>query len=200
MKTKRQDYTLVKQNDIYSITASTADVDRDGEVIMPSAFKSSLPRYLEKNPVILWGHDYGEKPVGKATGGRITERSMELDIEFAPTDLGKEVKALYDGGFMNSFSVGFIPQDGHYDEKTQAFTYTECELLEVSCVTVPSNRAATMMREAESKGFSVSEIRKSIGVVGPVDTEDEDEVPEVPDDGEVAKSPYSGIGFKYLRS
>lgn len=193
---KIADYTLVKGSDKYRITASTPDVDRDGEIILPSAFKKHLSRYLNENPVILWGHDYHRLPVGRATGGRITDKSLELDIEFAPTEEGKEVKALYDGGFMNSFSVGFIPLEAEYNDKGTRI-YTDCELLEVSCVTVPSNRSAVMMREAASRGFDVSALTKSLNISkvddGIVDADTEnDKVAKVPH-REEAKSPYIGV-------
>jgi hypothetical protein len=46
--------------------ASTPDVDRDGEIIRPSAFENSLPCFMQ-NPVFLTGHrsrlDSGEPPV-----------------------------------------------------------------------------------------------------------------------------------------
>jgi len=46
--------------------ASTSNMDRDGEVILPTAFKGCLPSYM-KNPVILAGHQHkladGRSPV-----------------------------------------------------------------------------------------------------------------------------------------
>jgi HK97 family phage prohead protease len=195
--TKYADMHVKADEGTYRITASTPDIDRDGEIIQPAAFKNSIGDYLKHNPVILYGHEWHNPPVGKATGGRITDKAMELEIEFAPTPFAQEIKTLYDGGFMNTFSVGFIPREAEYnDDGVRVFT--DCELLETSCVSIPSNRAATLMREAEEKGFDVSAIKKSLGIVDPEDTE-EDEVTEVVDQGEVVKSPYIGVADKYLR-
>lgn len=133
-----------------SIIASTPGIDRDGEKIATSAWSKSLSRYLTKNPVILWGHDYNIPPVGKAVGGKITDGALLLDVEFAPTREGQDVKTLYDGGFLNSFSVGFIPKNATSDQDGTR-TYTDCELLEVSCVTVPSNPDAVMLRSVSPK-------------------------------------------------
>ena len=199
MKTKYADFEVKSNDGIYSITASTGDIDRDGEVILPSSFKNSLETYLKHNPVILYGHDYSRPPVGKATGGRVTDSSLELDIEFAPTPFAQEIKSLYDGGFMNSFSVGFIPRDGQFDETKGAFTYTDCELLETSCVTIPSNRAATMIRDAEAKGLCLDSCKKEFGVVDPMIDSKIDEVTEVILADELVKSPYLGIAENYLR-
>lgn len=144
----------------YTIMASTADEDRDGEIIEPSAFSRSLGPYLEKNPVILWAHNWSMPPVGKSIGGRLTDDGLQLDITFAETPFGNEVKYLYDGGFMSSFSVGFIPRNGSAGSDG-VYHYDEVELLEVSTVPVPSNRGASMIREATEKDVDTP-ILKSI--------------------------------------
>jgi HK97 family phage prohead protease len=147
---------LKKQGDKYTIVASDKSIDRDNERILPSAFKN-LKTYLAKNPVILFGHDYNRPPVGKAVKGKITDNELILDIEFADTGFGKEIKYLYDEGFMNTFSVGFIPKNWELDENGYR-TFTEAELLEVSAVPVPANPNATILRTA--KEFNLNEIVK----------------------------------------
>lgn len=161
--------TLRKNEDgKFSIIASTGKVDRDHEVILPKAFRKHLKAYLETNPVILPAHDYRAFAIGKATDGRVTKNGLELDIEFAETEMGGEARYLYENGFMNSFSVGFIPhkiakqqeiselltaEEIDYDEKDPPYrVYTEVELLEVSAVSVPSNAAANVIREAIDGG------------------------------------------------
>jgi HK97 family phage prohead protease len=132
-------------DDIYRITASTDDVDRQDEVIRPDAFKGSLDSYLVKNPVILFGHRWGEPPVGKAVAGRVREHSLELDIVFAETQFAKEVRSLVDGGFLNASSVGFIPKTWETDPEGRR-VYTDVELLELSIVPIPANAYATIQR------------------------------------------------------
>ncbi len=149
---------LEKKADVYSIIASTGKVDRDNEIILPSAFKN-LKEYLKKNPVILFAHDYWKPPIAKATKGKITDDALELGIEFAETELGKETQYLYNNGFMNSFSVGFIPKVWDVNSEGQR-VYTDVELLEVSAVPVPSNSAATMIRQAKSAGIDMQEFEK----------------------------------------
>lgn len=148
---------LKKKNDSYSILASTKDMDRDGEIILPSAFKN-LDRYLKENPVILGFHNYNNFPIGKATDGKITENALVLDIVFAETEQGKEAKYLYDNGFLNSFSVGFIAKEWDYNE-TGARVYSDVELLEVSAVPVPANAAANMIRAAEKDGMELKHFK-----------------------------------------
>lgn len=150
--------TLVKEADRYRIVASTNDVDRDEEIILPSAFKN-LKNFLATNPVILWAHNYSVPPIGKATAGKITDDMLTLDIEFADTEFGREVKYLYDNGFMSSFSVGFIPKAWDRDPDGR-LVFTEVELLETSAVPVPSNAQANIMRTAKSAGVDLPEINK----------------------------------------
>ena len=159
---------LKKKNDAYSILASTSDIDRDGEVILPTAFKN-LDRYLKENPVILGFHDYHNFPIGKAVDGRIEKNALVLDIVFAETEKGKEAKYLYDNSFMNSFSVGFIPKDWEYDKDSNR-VYTEVELLEVSAVPVPANAAANIIRQAEKDGVNLKHFKSLLEVEKSTDT------------------------------
>ena len=149
---------LAKSNDSYQIWASTKDEDRDGEIILPTAFKN-LDAYLKNNPVILFGHQHFQPPVGRATAGRVTDKGLVLDIVFAETEFGKEIKYLFDEGFMNSFSVGFIPRSWDVDGENRR-VFTDVELLEVSAVPVPANAAANMMRSAKSKGIDLPEVQR----------------------------------------
>lgn len=151
---------LKKKDDTYSILASTKDMDRDGEIILPTAFKN-LDRYLKENPVILGFHNYNNFPIGKAVDGKIDKNALVLDIVFAETDSGKEAKYLFDNGFMNSFSVGFIPKEWDYDGNG-ARVYSDVELLEVSAVPVPANAAANIIRAAEKDGIELKHFKSLI--------------------------------------
>lgn len=144
------DYFTVEKKDsaIFRIVASTPDVDRDEEIVEPTAV-NNLDAYLKINPVILFAHDHWSRPpIAKAVGGQIKPRSLELDIEFAPTPFAQEIKSLYEGGFMNTFSIGFIPVHRETTDEGRV-RFTEIELLEVSAVNVPANANATMMRALE---------------------------------------------------
>lgn len=147
------------------IVATTNDVDRDGEVVDPKGVKN-LKSYLSANPVILWQHRHNEAPVGKATGGRVFDNRVELDIEWAPTPMGQEVKALYDNGFMNSFSIGFIPTKS--EDRMGQFTWSEWELLEVSAVSIPANPMANVIRSAEKDGLDLVTLKGMYREASPV--------------------------------
>ena len=138
--------------------ASTADIDRDNEKLLPSAFAETIGSF-KANPVILATHqhrlDSGSSPViGSALPGsiKITENELSFTMQFATTALGEEYWTLYRDGHMKAFSVGFIPLEWS-DEKDEKLGYirtlTKVELLEISAVPVPSNRRAL----ARAKGF-----------------------------------------------
>jgi HK97 family phage major capsid protein/HK97 family phage prohead protease len=161
------------------IIATTNDVDRDGEVVDPSGVKN-FKAFMETNPVILWQHRHNENPIGKATGGRVLDDRIELDVEWAPTAMGQEVKALYDNGFMNSFSIGFIPRKS--ESKGGQFTWTEWELLEVSAVSIPANPMANVIRSAEKSGLDLVALKGMYGEAGTPEGEQTEDAAESPDE------------------
>jgi len=141
------------------VIASTADKDRDGDIILPDAFKKSLKSF-KANPVILACHQHrlqsGSSPViGSAIPEsiKISDKDMGFTMRFADTALGDEYWVLYRDKHMRAFSVGFIAEkwedarddNGRFSHRT----YTQVELLEVSAVPVPSNRQAL----ARAKGY-----------------------------------------------
>ena len=57
--------------------ASNGDMNRNGYVIEPEAFKNSIKSYME-NPVILLQHD-ANKPIGKCTKAEVTSKGLEVE-------------------------------------------------------------------------------------------------------------------------
>ena len=137
---------------------STADQDRDQEVIKPEAW--DLKNY-KKNPVILPAHDYRQPAIAKATAVKVKDGKLEFKIKFPPEGVNPVAdvyRKLYKGGFMNASSVGFIPVKWETGDgvKNPYRTYTDVELLELSLVSVPANPSALTeqngIKEAVSKG------------------------------------------------
>jgi len=122
-------------------TASTAELDRDGDRIPPSAWR--LENY-RRNPVVLYGHDHTGHPVGKATEVRVIGDALRVVVEFPPEDVSPEgfrVSKLVEAGFLGAVSVGFRPVK-YAPNGLGGFDFEEVELLEVSIVTVPANPSA----------------------------------------------------------
>lgn len=144
---------------IYSALASTKDVDRDGEVILPKAFKN-LDSYLKTNPVIYYDHAWatfgspneGTLPIGKAVSGHVDEENgLYLSWKFSELPFAQMVKTLVDEGILNGVSVGFIPKSWDWGENNER-VYTEVELLELSVVGIPANGYAQILRRLEEDG------------------------------------------------
>jgi len=131
----------------YEFTASTADMDRDGEVIDVEGWDL---RNFKKNPVIMYAHDYRTLPIGKAAHIGVKDGKLKNTVEFPPEgtyEFADIVERLVNTGYLKTESVGFIPkkwEDGDGGEKTPRRTYTKQELLEISIVPIPSNPHALM--------------------------------------------------------
>ena len=124
------------------VTMSTDDMDRHGEEVSQNW---NLESFLG-NPVVLNGHQYNDttEAIGRVDVLIQKEHSLEGKIRFAVEENPKAniIFDLYKGGFLNAFSVGFIPGE------------EENELLELSAVTVPANALAL----AKAKGVDVGEM------------------------------------------
>lgn len=128
---------------------STDAIDRDKEVMLPKGVDFEN---FNKNPVVLWAHDYSGTPVGKAQWVKQGRKYIKAKWEWAETEKAKEIKQLWDGGFLNAISVGFIISKSHEptpdeikknpDWAEVSSVIDEWELLEFSIVPVPANPEA----------------------------------------------------------
>ncbi len=141
-----------KEDGILSVAVATDGTqDRDGEVVMASGVDLSN---FKKNPVLMFGHNYREPSIGKVLdiatdGGRILFKP-QFAINESPR--AAEIFKLYKGGYLNAFSIGFIPK------QREGNVYTETELLEISAVPVPANPNALVV--ARSEGFDENVIKE----------------------------------------
>lgn len=164
--------------------ASTINLDRDEEVILPKAFEKTLPQFLERNAPFLAAHvhrAYEGQPtqIGWVLDARISEMDVRCRFRFAETDVAEQWWRLASdlNGRGIAFSIGFIPRRriyGSVADLVQAFpelkpifaraglaedrrvvVYTEIELLEISAVPVPSNREAMQLGAKLAKAFGL---------------------------------------------
>jgi len=139
-----------KNPNLIYIVASTDEVDRYGEIVLPSAFKDSMASFIE-NPVVLGAHTHnyatGDPPV---IGNIITDgikfegHIVTMPLLFDEDELSQKWAGKYRRRVMRAISIGFI---GLEDERQQidgrsVHVWTKIELLEISAVAVPANRAA----------------------------------------------------------
>jgi len=121
--------------------ASTADFDRAGDSISSEAWTKGGLNNFEKNPIILFNHDY-DRPIGRATGMKAGPNGLELECKISKSAPGNVAELVKDG-VLGAFSVGFRVKDADYIKETDGLMIKDAELFEVSVVSVPCNQAAT---------------------------------------------------------
>ena len=141
--------TLNADDGIYEATITTSAMDRQGEVVIATGMKADN---FMKNPVVLFGHEYDKPPVAKALELSVTADAVKAQFQFPPAGKSaraEEIHALWDGGFLNAISIGFIPLK--WAENSATPTITEWELLEFSIVPVPANQEALRLMLEQAK-------------------------------------------------
>jgi HK97 family phage prohead protease len=137
--------------------ASDESVDRFGDIIRAAGWQ--LEHY-RNNPVLLWGHNSKEPPVGTVKQIDVRGTQLMADVEFLPagkTQRADEVWGCIEAGALRAVSVGFSPTGpvNHIVDKAGSvtgFEFTQQELLELSVVPVPANPRALAV--AKSLGLS----------------------------------------------
>ena len=157
---------------------STPTIDRYGEIVLPEAFKDSLPRFMQ-NPKFLGGHqsntfDGSPTSIGHWIDMKVTNDALIGTAQFLPAgdELADKWWFRFQHGAQRSFSVGFIAQEFMMKDvevdgvKRKIRHFTKADLLEVSAVELPANADALLLA-AQGGGTR--------GKVLSDDAEDEDE-------------------------
>jgi len=143
------------------IPMSTGSIDRHGESIDPKGWKKHLKAF-KKRAILLSSHNYGslQNQVGELLDIQVTEEGLLARPKYYINQGNPEA----DWGYFlatkgkAAYSVGFIPIKWVDAKEEPKRTYTEQELVEISQVTVPSNRDAIMGLQAKSENPIVNEI------------------------------------------
>lgn len=151
-------------------TVTTPTEDSYGDVMVP---EGALMERFQRNPVIPWAHDYAQLPVAKSVREEITPGvSIESEALFAREEnpFAAQVFRMYQAGFLNAASIGFLPKDWVRNEKKDedgntvdswlgGYVHKIWEFLEWSVLPVPANAdalangVAGFMRVARSAGM-----------------------------------------------
>jgi hypothetical protein len=145
------------------IVISTGDVDRDKDRVIPAGAR--IDDYM-KNPVVQFAHNYAEPwaTIGRTSRLEIGKEGIVAEFELRPpaneTDPQNIVKLLWEGQWIRTASIGFIPME--FDENEHGGRdYNDWQLLEWSLVPVPANQNALRMAvkalgEDETPGYWVT--------------------------------------------
>ena len=146
---------------------STEAVDRDGEIILSSAWRKTIGDFM-KHPVVISSHDYNDltKQLGEWVSLEVTDNGLEGVAKYyinkgnAEADWGYELakqgKSAYSVGFM---AYDYMEGNGEDNAKR---TYTDVELLEISQVTIPSNRDSLVTMRSKGLNPVAEEIAKEL--------------------------------------
>lgn len=145
----------------FEAVASTPTIDRDHEIVAKGAF-DPLPRQV---PIHIDHRFSADSLVGSARPYYSGEKLM-VTGSFAGTARAQEVRQLVIEGHLTHMSVGFhdIVRSKNADGVP---VITTAELLEVSFVTVSSNREALVLaaKGQPSGGMTVEEARRFVNQV-----------------------------------
>lgn len=136
--------------------ASLEEPDREGDVILAAGWE--LENY-RKNPVILFAHKYDQPPVARALEVGVSQKGLRFRAQFPSRKeypFADTIYQLYRGGYLRSFSVGFIPK--LWEDRKPASgdgqggrLFRRHELVEISVVPIPTHPRA--LAEAQKKGL-----------------------------------------------
>lgn len=114
-----------------------------------------------RNPIVLFQHEERMMPIGRLENLRIDSNRLIGSVIFDETDpLAAEVKRKCEKGFLNAVSMGIEILEVDYNEALRKNgqtlgTITRCSLLEVSIVTIPSNKNAIKLHAIQARGVVV---------------------------------------------
>lgn len=117
------------------VVMSTAAPDRVKDTVSPAGWTY---RNFLNNPVLMWCHDYTQKPVGKVSSVAVEgDRFMGRRLVFVPREIdafAASVGAMYlhPERFLRMFSVGFMPEDADFNQTTGGIDFKRQDLLELS--------------------------------------------------------------------
>lgn len=131
--------------------ASTPDVDRRNDVVLPWAFDNSIKTYME-NPVVLLQHDE-DKWIWKTIDYALSNDWLEIEAEIS-NDIDNVFKWISDW-ILKGFSIWYIAKKWSYfvDEDKEIRQLEELDLVEISVVSVPANPSSLFTLQKSLKKF-----------------------------------------------
>lgn len=120
--------------------------DSYGDIVMPGAFKRTLEEHQAEGtlPAMLWQHR-SDEPIGVYTEMREDANGLYVKGQIVlETTRGREAHALLKAKAIRGLSIGFVNRDSSRDDATGIRKVKDVDLWEVSLVTFPANRQASV--------------------------------------------------------
>lgn len=140
--------------------ASTRDLDYQGEIVEPSAFRETLSNFMN-NPLMFFMHNWRQDfPIGKVLKAEIVE-DVGLWIEAKISKVGDTANKVWElilEGLLKALSIGF--SDAVIDEREGIRHILKLNLWEISVVSLPANPMA-LFGQARAKGIDLGDLVKT---------------------------------------
>lgn len=135
-----------EDNDNYYIKglASTPDLDRVNDIVMPEALIDSVNRI--GLPAFVHQHDLKSMPLGVCVTVNFdnTNNGTEVFLKMPKDDYSEKVQARAKMGAYKGLSIGFVPKDTERNKEGHR-VIKSLDWYEVSLVTVPANPHAKIL-------------------------------------------------------
>ena len=147
------DYRDVTIKGYLSTFQGTTPSDRDGDYVIPGAFKDTIPAFM-RNPVLLCDHrNEVESLIGKFTVVREDSRGLYVEAQLtnSPADEDRSVRFKVAEGILRTMSMGGV---FHYNEDDRGIF--KVTLWEGSLTPIPANPDAVF----STRALSAAELKK----------------------------------------
>jgi HK97 family phage major capsid protein/HK97 family phage prohead protease len=144
---------------IIEAMASTPDVDRGGDVVLPTAFAKTMPEFM-KNPVMFFNHN-PMLTIGQVLEYKIGEDGLWIrgGID-GGTQAGKEVAHLIRVGIIKSMSFSYRNLEVEAGQDDSPSTIKELEVFEIGPVSIPMNTQA-LIEAAKAQNIEIKSLTSS---------------------------------------
>jgi len=131
--------------------ASSANIDRQGDIVVPSGGVWKLPVPL------LWQHNH-QAPIGWVRSLSVRGDQIQVEAEFAiGIARADEAWQMVEAMLVDSFSIGFRALPGGTEQlPSGGIRFTRWELLECSVVTIPANADAKIQRVSQPNAVKLT--------------------------------------------
>lgn len=134
-------------------------VDSYGDTIDPSAFNKTIKRGKADRPIRMrWNH-FGPV-IGKWLSMSVDEKGLKVEGELTPGhSLSRDIHASMKHGAVDGLSIGYLPKKIEMLEKGARRLLKEVDLIEISIVEEPADKAARIdLKSALLAASSLKEI------------------------------------------
>lgn len=124
-------------------------VDLGGDTILRGAFDDTLA--AGRKVKFLFAHDQSQV-LGVPLALKADDRGLFGRFKISRTRLGEDVHTLLKDGAIDSFSIGYFPEEYEFDPETGTRILKKIDLLEASAVAIPMNPDALVTNVKHGHG------------------------------------------------